>query len=944
MNTIFYALKDLKAQKVRSFMGIIGVAVSIFLLSTVSFLTDSVSAAYVDYLTTDAGDIDYNIYQRYVSGGQHNEEYWFKYNDMSEQIASATDDIEGYIPRVIAQYSANYSGNSYTYFNFIGLNVSYERDIAFGSIVQTDYDFEQNGIPKGNCAISFELAASTGLRTGDTLNITRWRDNSKPVPGYYMNLTICAVFTPRLKFPAYMDSIVLVDIQDIPYLFGISGDDGNYFIGRCNNLYLTLKSSAYYYDVRDIKGSETKVMNIGNAIQYAIGYGYWIDMPKLASLGYAQYISVGTSIIFIFIGLISMLIAAILINGILSTSVEERIREFGIFRCLGAHKSFNLKLVVIQGLLLCLLGTTVGVLGSMVFVSKVFIPLAMEYIPEGYITGDIPFVAQPTSILTSYLIGIIVSMLVSIAPALKVARIEIVQSINPYRHDEVIWKLGKTQTVNYKILLFGVLLSVNGGIIFFIIPRLMASMNMTLIASLLIIILLVFLIGLTMAGVGLMPILLRLWVAVFTPFFRKVMNVINVSIYRHQRRNNSTVLMFCLSFSFVMFTSSMINIQMSQVSAMIELERGSPLVLYRSGTGLQTPTVDMQQELMQVDGIERTSMVIANPSQLTQMYSEDGKIFDAEIGDYIYLKSSSITLFGIDNNYLDTVFTQYIQFSQGQVSTAFEKLYNGSNTCIISESLRSTLAVNINDKVRLTFIRGEETSFEEFIIVGVAGKLTGFTQFKSSGFLGSGDGVVISTENYIKYMDIPQPAWVYKVFINLRDNKLDRSGSVARDISNTLSENWDFYVIDVAGNIDDMKGTFFLVELILTAILSFTIVICMFGLFASSYASILERKREIAILRALGLKREGVGNLFTIESMIIMLASGSTGTIVGFITAMLLSENMTLFTESPRLVTFPWASTLILFAISTIVLLFGMGFLLRRVKKQNLIEIFRETT
>jgi putative ABC transport system permease protein len=118
----------------------------------------------------------------------------------------------------------------------------------------------------------------------------------------------------------------------------------------------------------------------------------------------------------------------------------------------------------------------------------------------------------------------------------------------------------------------------------------------------------------------------------------------------------------------------------------------------------------------------------------------------------------------------------------------------------------------------------------------------------------------------------------------------------------------------------------------------------MFGLFSSSYSSILERKREIGILRALGLKKEGISVIFTVESLIIMLAAGSTGMIVGFGTAALMSENLVLFSGSPRLLRFPWESVIILFIIASIVLLLGMKVLLRRVKKKNLIEIFRETT
>ena len=77
MNVIAYAFKDLKSQKVRTILGVFGISVSIFLLSTVSFLTDSVSASYVDFLTVDSGNIDIDISRRYLTEDQINVPEYF---------------------------------------------------------------------------------------------------------------------------------------------------------------------------------------------------------------------------------------------------------------------------------------------------------------------------------------------------------------------------------------------------------------------------------------------------------------------------------------------------------------------------------------------------------------------------------------------------------------------------------------------------------------------------------------------------------------------------------------------------------------------------------------------------------------------------------------------------------------------------------------------------
>jgi putative ABC transport system permease protein len=172
---------------------------------------------------------------------------------------------------------------------------------------------------------------------------------------------------------------------------------------------------------------------------------------------------------------------------------------------------------------------------------------------------------------------------------------------------------------------------------------------------------------------------------------------------------------------------------------------------------------------------------------------------------------------------------------------------------------------------------------------------------------------------------------------------LTQTATLEEIIEETLEEEWDFDIWDVQNWVIEVESGFATVQIVLQLILSLTIIICMFGLFSSSYSSILERKREIGVLRALGLRRDGVSRLFTVESTIILLSSGSTGTIVGFATAALLSQNLSIFAQSPSLLSFPTLTTLILFGIALAVLLIGMWAILRKIKRKNLMEIFRET-
>ncbi len=132
---------------------------------------------------------------------------------------------------------------------------------------------------------------------------------------------------------------------------------------------------------------------------------------------------------------------------------------------------------------MCVTGTTIGIILSWIGVSYIALPIASRYIPAEFLYEPISFVLRPMTILTSYVIGIGVSLVVSLAPAIKVMRLEIVDAINPYRHEESVYKLVKEEGVNVRLIVIGLILAINGGLIFFFLPRLIITLNFTLLST-----------------------------------------------------------------------------------------------------------------------------------------------------------------------------------------------------------------------------------------------------------------------------------------------------------------------------------------------------------------------------------------------------------------------------------------------------------------------------
>ena len=114
------------------------------------------------------------------------------------------------------------------------------------------------------------------------------------------------------------------------------------------------------------------------------------------------------------------------------------------------------------------------------------------------------------------------------------------------------WEVAKEGSMNVRGFLVGISIATIGSIIFILLPRIMSSMNILLIAGIFIGLLAAILIGFVFASVGVIPFLESFFVYTLQPFFRKYMNLIKISLKRNQRRNTGTIVMFAISFSFAL--------------------------------------------------------------------------------------------------------------------------------------------------------------------------------------------------------------------------------------------------------------------------------------------------------------------------------------------------------------------------------------------------------
>ena len=208
---------------------------------------------------------------------------------------------------------------------------------------------------------------------------------------------------------------------------------------------------------------------------------------------------IGMTIIFWFITIISMLITGILINSILSTSTEERIREYGILRVVGGKKMFPVKMVIFEGAFIGIVGSTIGVIVGLIGTPSIVNTL---FILTDFPIQDMEYVIQPLTVILAFSIGSVVSLVISLFPALKTAKLDIIKSITPFHKKEEGWEIKKEGSMNVRNFLIGSSLATIGMLVFILLPSIFVSGDLMMVAGLFIGLIAAILIGMVFAPVS----------------------------------------------------------------------------------------------------------------------------------------------------------------------------------------------------------------------------------------------------------------------------------------------------------------------------------------------------------------------------------------------------------------------------------------------------------
>jgi len=127
----------------------------------------------------------------------------------------------------------------------------------------------------------------------------------------------------------------------------------------------------------------------------------------------------------------------------------------------------------------------------------------------------------------------------------------------------------------------------------------------------------------------------------------------------------------------------------------------------------------------------------------------------------------------------------------------------------------------------------------------------------------------------------------------VRAADLDNIESIAQSIEYQLDKNHgddDFAsVTTTASIIDSIQSVFSIVNIVLLSIASIALVVASIGIMNTMLTSVMERTREIGIMKAIGARNTDVLSIFLTEGLLISFIGGCFGVFMGYVGATLLT-------------------------------------------------------
>ena len=582
-------------------------------------------------------------------------------------------------------------------------------------------------------------------------------------------------------------------------------------------------------------------------------------------------------------------ISVFLIYSLLMVSVETKIFETGISRMIGFKKINVYATLILQGLSYSIPGVVFGLVASQI--AFIFVGQYLNNLLQVTLTPRI----SSRGVLISFLLGFFIPIFASIIPVKKALSYNIHDALDQRQSTFKPIKISIERSKSYDVpvyQVFGGLIAVSVGFsVYYLLPVALINGDIVLMFDIFFIILVMMLIGLTILSINFESIVqgMLLDMLFIIPFEKKSMKqLINRNLLAHKNRNKKTTLIFAVALSFIIFLTVAGDIQLSNLDFTKRRKSGT----------VYSITTNSYFSNGQASGIPNYLKLEAFLLTRNEVLDIGYSTYALADWDAINFKSTKISnlgqtvqyttnLFAVSPNFLEIMDINFVEMSnsRNKIYSPVESLYGlrNSKSLIMGgniydnlylDSLKDEFVVtlqtqqpngHVNTTVNIFQTEAVFSSFPFFAVSQYSSRRPStitdlFTLYDMAGW------------NFTGLANVP----LRYVFIQTKPLNAQEEFIFLRDLA-TMVDPSTMTINNISPDLNTAAFAKNALSVMFQCISVMIILLMFFSLNSSMSVNIMEQKKEIGILRSLGLTAFEIFRLYIFEATILVLSAGLLG-------------------------------------------------------------------
>ena len=714
------------------------------------------------------------------------------------------------------------------------------------------------------------------------------------------------------------------------------------------------KNRLNYYMEDDYENLLLKGAQYMNKIVKKIGtlQNYTVEFPLIKSMIKFKYGTIMLNLILNITILALFGLSLILTHSLILITTETHSFEFGILRLVGNSKKNVILIIILE----CLFFSIPAFILAVIFGH--FILIKINEIIKEELNTDLNISITLNGFIISFILNFLGPILSTIFPIRNILRKNIAISLNTI--------INKTQGMKIEVIslqkkemaslaIFGLITFIYGASIYYFLPLSLISENFGVIGGVFLWIILGILLGFVLLSRNVehsFQKFLTNGLLFFTNSSTKLLILKNLAA--HRLKNKKTSLMFSLSVGVFIMISVGFDLILQSNKNLILMKNGSEISVFKKKSYFTTKEImNPLMELYDNKLIKSFSFF----SLRLDSVCLDSKI---DILNYGITERNDQTILAVNSGFFDA--STKLDLTVAKQNKKFKK-YTPSEQLYFSElkgkigissvfkykfdlQLNSDIFLEIlNKNQRMTFITKPALIIDNAWGLYMSNSPSDYSTRESIVSVPFYLELLQKCRNYfsesfrdysiIKYESLPIWGINIKPKDKVTEKDIDSINTILKKINSDV--NISFFVnmkkrLDIAANI---------VFIIFYIISSIVLIFCLFNLTASMTINIYDQKKEIAVFRSLGTKKNNVIFIYIAESFILVLSSSIIGLTIGSTISYTMALQWTIITKVNVVFNFPMGSMILIISFSILGGILSTYFPAKKILNYSIAELIR---